>query len=128
MSDGGECIIASNAAAGFYWSMGKTIRYCESGQSTGSCFSAGESDDRSELIAVDDGRGDDVGICGIGRAQSDVLAVEADVLDVSVGRNDDLVAVDGGVDAGLDGWLIAGNVDRSGVNDGAQEKVENREG
>ena len=64
---------------------------------------------------VDHGGRDDVRVQRVCAAEGDRLAKELDGLVVAARRDDDLIAVHRGVDAGLDGRLIAGDVDDVGL-------------
>jgi hypothetical protein len=70
-------------------------------------FSALEGDGRSLAAAVEDRLRRAVGAC-----DGDALALEVDVLVVGSGGDEDGVAGGCGVDAGLDGRLVGGNMDR----------------
>jgi len=104
-------IASATGPAPAFFTACATVCNCETRYDAVAIFPGSKSDTGAGLIAIYDRRCDDIRIQGVRAAYRYGLAEEVYVLDVSAGRDDHSVAVHSGIDPGLDGRLIGGDMD-----------------
>ena len=85
---------------------GSSVADGKAGQGRGAGLAGDEGDDRAKAAAVEDGVGG-----AFGALEGDGFAAEVEVFGVGAGGDKEGVAGLGGVDGGLDGWLVCGDAD-----------------